>query len=196
MKKFTALFSLVSILSLISISPAFAHATVKPKETTVATSQVFTLSIPTEKDIPTISINIQIPSELESVRPHVKAGWHIDTKKENEKITEITWSQGSIPMDQKDEFLFSAKTPAKQTDLIWKVYQIYQDGTVQAWDQTPNTEAHNDDDSLSGPYAITNVVDDLKKNEAAQNDKNYQSIVIYAALFMSILAILLNIVRK
>ena len=191
----------ILIFSLL-ISPAvIAHVTVNPKQANIATYQNFTVSVPTEKEIPTTKVRLVIPPEVSSVRPNVKPGWQITLTKDladETKINEIIWENGSIPADQRDEFVFSAKLPAKAGNIIWKAYQTYQDGSTVSWDADPNQTGENDDDSDSGPYSQTKIIDDLNTNNAVQQTvitQTSQSVKagIIISLILSVLAIVISI---
>ena len=142
---------------------ATAHVAVQPSEVGIGKTQVFGISIPTEKEVPTVGVRIVLPSGLQEVKPTVKAGWQIETKTTGEgdkkEVSEIIWTGGSIPAEQRDEFSFSAQVPAQATTLLWKAYQTYQDGSVVTWDQTPT--GSDDAEGDKGPYSTTKVVDDL-----------------------------------
>jgi uncharacterized protein YcnI len=150
-----------------------AHVTVKPNQAGIATFQSFSVGVPVEKDIPTVGLRLVVPAGLEYVTPNVKPGWRIAVKKdgtgEDAKVTEITWTGGTIPAGQRDEFAFSAKTPATPTAINWKAYQTYRDGTVVAWDQdgaTIDETAEN-----VGPYSTTAIIDDLAVEKPKDNSK-------------------------
>jgi uncharacterized protein YcnI len=150
---------------------ASAHVVVRPNEVGVGAYQTFLVSVPTEKDIATTEVRLVIPEGLQSARPNVKPGWNVTIVKEGEGeeavVTELIWKGGSVPADMRDEFYFSAKTPATPGELIWKAYQTYSDGSVVAWDATaeeqPKDEAGEDDFSSKGPYSKTMVIDDLSE---------------------------------
>jgi len=161
----------VSFLALIFLLPilASAHVTVRPSEVGVGAYQTFNVSVPTEKDIATTEVRLLIPQGLESVRPNVKAGWNVEIVRDGEgegsQVREIIWRGGSIPADQRDDFFFSAKTPAEAGALRWDAYQTYSDGTVVAWDadasEQPKDETGADEFSVRGPYSTTRVINDL-----------------------------------
>jgi len=52
------------------------------------------------------------------VTPNVKPGWTINVVKQGSgddaKVTEIDWTDGSIPSDQRDDFFFKRKYPQKK----------------------------------------------------------------------------------
>lgn len=167
------------VLFILFITPSVsAHVTVKPNEVGVATFQTFTIGVPVEQDIPTTEVRLIIPDGVNYVTPNVKPGWTIDVKKsgENEeaKVTEIVWTGGEIPAGQRDEFLFSAQTPATEGTIPWKAYQTYADGTVVAWDTNPKSitqhseeDEGDEDHETMHPYSETKVINDLKKTSAS-----------------------------
>lgn len=220
MKKIVStLACLVTMLSLL-VPPAFAHVVVKPVEVKAAARQNFVVSVPTEEDIPTVGLRLVIPDGLKNVRPNVKPGWSIELKKsgegENAKITEIIWTGGSIPAEQRDEFVFSAQAPAEETSLAWKVYQTYEDGRIVAWDQDPKTveeytKAHppkegEHDEHAPKPFSVTKVINDLgtdsQKTVASASDADIASkinLLMFlsgGALILSIAAMYLQMKKK
>src|SRR5882762_2161811 len=130
MKKIIAVFTSIVGMFVLAVVPAFAHVVVKPATVGTAAFQTFTMGVPNEKDSPTIAVRLIIPEGLKYVSPNVKSGWTIDVKKngtgEDAKVTEIDWTSGSIPAGQRDDFIFSAQVPSKETTLKWDAYQIYQ----------------------------------------------------------------------
>ncbi len=159
----------IGIVVGLNVGVASAHVVVKPAEVGVGAYQTFTTSVPNEKDIPVTAMKLTIPAGLKSVTPTVKPGWTIDEVKdgsgEDAVVKEITWSGGTIPAGQRDDFTFSAQAPAKPTSVQWKAYQTYEDGTVVSWDQAPTKS--DDDSGDKGPYSVTKVVDDLTQTPAA-----------------------------
>lgn len=183
-------------------SAVSAHVVVRPKEVLTASFQTFTMGVPNEKDIPTTGVRLVIPDGLNYVSPNVKPGWRIEIKKSGEgeeaKVTEIIWTGGSIPVGQRDDFLFSAQVPSIETNMQWKAYQTYSDGTVVAWDQETTGGSHDSEDPNAGPYSETQIVDHLSSStpeltEPKQDSGKALSIV---AMGLSAVAIGLNLTRK
>lgn len=175
----------VAIFALGSVTQASAHVVVKPGEVGVGAYTNFIVSVPTEEDVPTVQVRLVIPEGLKSVRPNVKPGWSIELKKvtngDIERVSEIIWSGGSIPADQRDEFVFSAQTPAEESTLIWKAYQTYGDGDIVAWENSkdvidafeknnPQKEGEEDNHDAPRPYSETKVVNDLAADNAKNDD--------------------------
>ena len=199
----------ISIASLFVIAvPAFAHVIVYPHQVGIAAIQVFDVSVPTEKDNPTVGIKLLMPSGLQEVIPNAKVGWTINIKKNADNVTEIDWTGGSIPPEERDDFYFSAQVPPKDTTLKWKVYQTYQDGSVVAWDHNPT---NNPDDDVAPPYSTTKVINDLtgadtnsgttSQNNSAvmmgdSSQRAFLSIGLGVAIAISIVALIVALHKK
>lgn len=195
----TLIFSLLFLV--LSVSRTSAHVTVKPAEVGLGSWSVFTVAVPVEKEIPTTEVKLEIPKGLKHVTPNVKPGWKITVNKqgsgEESVVTEIIWTGGSIPVGQRDEFVFSAQVPSTTQDLNWKAYQTYADKSVVSWNEDP--KSHNDEHGFekSGPYSITKVVNDLSdapSNMAMTEAKSTQSnLLVIASLAMSGVALFLSL---
>jgi uncharacterized protein YcnI len=190
---FTSLFSLLVLSTIVFQIPTFAHVTVSPDSVGVGKRQTFSISVPNEKEIPTTSLRLVVPENLESVSPNVKPGWQININKtgsgEEAAVKEITWVGGLIPAGYRDEFVFRAKVPSSETTLVWKAYQTYQDGTVVSWDQT--TEQTSDSETTNtGPASKTQIINDLKPEEKQTDQTSYLPLI---SLTLSIAALILSI---
>lgn len=183
-KKFFASIVSFALFSLPVI--ASAHVTVKPAQVGVGSYQLFSISVPSEKESSTVGLRLFIPEGLESVTPTVKPGWQIISKKSADgKITEVRWASitGYVPQDMRDDFTFSAKVPAQETKLIWKAEQSYANGEGVAWTLDPAAEQPKDHDgkndfSKSGPYSVTAVVDDLKGEEKKDFSPAFSAVAV------------------
>lgn len=136
---------------------ASAHVVVKPAEVVTAGFQTFTVSVPNEKDMPTTSLKLNIPVGMKHVSPTTKTGWNIDVAKEGETSV-IAWSGGTIENGFRDDFTFSGQVPDQATELQWKAYQTYADGTTVAWDKATSGHSHDSEDKNTGPFSVTQVV--------------------------------------
>ena len=185
-------FAIVLVAAFGFAPSAFAHVVVTPNQVGIGSFNTFTISVPTEMDVPTISVKLLLPPGLQEVVPNVKPGWSVSVKQtgtgDDADVTEIDWTGGSIPVGERDQFAFSAQVPADPTALDWKAYQTYADGSVVSWDQAP---AGNDDSTGDvGPYSVTNVIDDLVPAPAPTADTTPGAVVV--ALIFSLIAIILS----
>ncbi len=187
---------LVAVFSLSLASIASAHSTVTPSTSSPSKYETFSLSVPTEKDVPTIGIHLLVPDKLDRVTPFVKPGWNIKvTKNDAGNATQIEWTGNSIPAGQKDIFQFTARTAPEPATLIWKVYQTYQGGEVVAWDQDPHQGTTTTGGEIKNPYSITEIT----ATTAPVTDKKHVSDaraslgLSLAALIFSLLALRLSL---
>lgn len=189
--KFLVWGALASLVVLAAPASTFAHVVVKPSEALTGAYQTFTTSVPNEKDIPVTGVRLVVPDAVESITPTVKQGWNIETKKDGEKVTEISWTGGTIAPELRDEFTFSAHLPAEAGDIHWKAYQTYQDGSVVAWDQKPaEDQGHESADESKGPYSTTVVSDEANEADEAQSSLNVLPYVIsVVALGLAVFAL-------
>jgi uncharacterized protein YcnI len=184
---------MLSGIIILPVTTVLAHVVVKPAQVGVGAFQTFTVGVPNEKEQVVTGIKLVIPAGLKHVSPNVKPGWTIDIKKEGSGdeavITELYWFGGTIPVGQRDEFLFSAQVPSTETNLKWKAYQSYKDGTVVAWDQE-SANTTDDDSSNAGPLSLTKVVNDLGKapvqNQVVSEPKAQQLPLVFSMIAVAI----------
>lgn len=151
---------------------AFAHSKVTPSEVGVAEDQTFAATVENEKEIPTVKVRLVLPGGLEHVEAFAKNGWTISTVKDGDEVKEIIWSNGNLPAELKDSFTFNAQAPGNETELTWKIYQTYEDGTEVAWANT-DKDAKDTEGSDTGPASFTKVINDLAaENSSIQQDSN------------------------
>ncbi|HRN95843.1 MAG TPA: YcnI family protein [Candidatus Levybacteria bacterium] len=211
MKKYILVLFLFICGIFITASSTFAHVVVRPSEVGIGARVNFVVSVPTEEDVPTTQIRLVIPEQLQSVRPNVKPGWNIELVKSGEgedaRVTEIIWSGGNIPAEQRDEFVFSSQAPSQKTTLVWRAYQTYANGNVVAWDKSPITveeyETNNPESDQShtedapSPYSETQVTNDLDQTDSQESlaSTNSTRFSIFA-LVLSALALIVTLRRK
>ena len=190
MKKQLLLGSLISIAA-ISLIPgmAFAHVVVTPSQTAVGQGLIFSISVPNEEQVAVTNVKLEIPEGVTDVMPTTKEGWMITTTKSGSEVTEVVWSEGAINSGERQDFSFSARVPAKVTDINWKAYQTYADGTVVHWDQKPT--GSDDADGNAGPYSVTHVVNDL--SDSTTTPAKDQAPISLLTIAVSIVAIILSI---
>jgi uncharacterized protein YcnI len=144
-------------------APALGHAVISPPAVEPSTLQVFTLSVPTEReDRLTTSVELTVPKgfAIDSFAP--ARGWKrrvVSTGSgEAAVVDRVTWSGGSTPTEEDAVFQFNATASAAQT-YTFKVRQTYDDGSIVDWSgpessdtPAPRIEAR---DSLGGGGSST-----------------------------------------
>jgi uncharacterized protein YcnI len=189
MKKFIASSSIISVIAVLLLpAVAFAHVVVTPSQVGVAERAIFSVSVPNEKRVAVTSIKLNIPKGVDDVLPTTTSGWTITTSSNHDNVKAVTWT-GNIPVGQREDFTFSAQAPAAATNLSWKAYQTYADGTVVRWEQNPANG--KDVKNNVGPYSITKVVNDLSSSSAKSDDSNSNTATL--AFVFSIVALALSL---
>jgi uncharacterized protein YcnI len=119
-------------------STASAHAILSPPVAQSKQLQVFTLSVPTEKEnATTTQIELTVPSgfAIDSFAPP-PAPWqqHVQSTGtgENTVIQKVTWTGGKTPTEQDSVFQFNASTDSSKT-YTFHVRQTYSDGSIVDW---------------------------------------------------------------
>jgi len=118
-----------AITALAAASAASAHVTMNPEKAPADSFSRFALRVPTEEDVPTVKVSVQMPARLDEVTFQPKAGW-----KRTESGRVVTWSGGQIGVGEFDEFGLSMhlpNTPGKV--LVFPATQTYANGKVVHW---------------------------------------------------------------
>jgi uncharacterized protein YcnI len=190
-KRITSSILTSALIAVTLPAAAFAHVVVTPGQAGVGAELTFNVSVPNEQQTPVTNLKLDIPDGVTDVTPTSKDGWTITTTTNGDtkdpEATAIVWSNGTIPVGQRQDFSFSAQVPANATDLDWKAYQTYGDGTVVHWDQKP--AGSDDADGNAGPYSVTHVVNDLTPAATTKTDSTSDTL----SLVLSIVAVVLSI---
>lgn len=124
---------LVTIGALVLAAPAlaFAHVSVRPRDSKPDAEEHYTVRVPTEGAVATTRVLLEIPAGVTvlEVLPH--EGATFETTKRDDRITAITWKK-DIPPKGSAEFVFRARNPASG-DLVWKAHQHFSDGSTIDW---------------------------------------------------------------
>lgn len=132
--------SVLAALMLVAPSLAFAHVRVTPRESRPGVEETYTVRVPTEGQVPTTSVFLEVPEGMtvtDVPKPH---GGTAEVKKDGNRIVAITWTQVIAPK-QSAEFVFTATNPAVLGQVTWKVQQRFTDGRSSPW--TPGTKLTN-----------------------------------------------------
>ena len=129
--------SLLSALFVATPALAFAHVSVSPREAKPGAEQQYTVRVPTEGQVSTTAVYLQVPDRVTVTEVVHPEGAAHEVKKDGDRIVGITWTK-EIPAKQSAQFLFTAKNPAAAGEITWKVQQRFADGTSRDW--TPGTK--------------------------------------------------------
>lgn len=135
MKK-SAAASMILVLMLAFAGLASAHVTVQPSQVPANSYQVFTMRVPTEKEIATVEVKLEVPADVNVSRFEPKPDWTYTLEKDADgKITTVTWKTAGEGLGATEfgQFNFQGKVAENAAELVWKAHQTYADGSVVDW---------------------------------------------------------------
>jgi uncharacterized protein YcnI len=121
-------------------APAWAHVVVSPEKVTAGDYETLTVSVPTEKEMPTTKIRVEVPEGflLSGVQP--VPGWEHAFQEDGGVVRAVTFSGGEIRPQEFQQFLLQAQTPEEPGEYPWKAFQTYEDGSVVEWTGPTDSE--------------------------------------------------------
>jgi hypothetical protein len=121
--------------------PASAHVTVAQASAKAGSHSVVTFQIHHGcADSPTTGLRIEIPDSVALANPQPKPGWTLTIDHAAERVSAITWSGGSLPADEFDEFSVMMKLPAEGKTLTFPATQTCAKG-IEHWSE-PKGSSH------------------------------------------------------
>ena len=119
---------------------AGAHAIIQPSESRPADLQRYTLTVPNERDQPTVYVRLEVPDGIDFFLVESKPGWRTTVVKHNGRIVAVVFDQGLIRPDAFDTFRFIAKNPVAEGTIAWDVRQKYRGGEIVDWSGPPGSD--------------------------------------------------------
>ena len=116
---------------LLAPAAASAHVTVWPRESQAGASERYVVRVPTEGQVTTIAVELEIPADVTVSGVLAGAGFVYEARREGNRIIAITWKQEIKPAEV-GEFVFFARNP-KAGQIAWKARQRFADGTSADW---------------------------------------------------------------
>ena len=142
MKRLSSIVSgVLGVGAMLAVSaPAWAHVVVSPEEVTAGDYETLTVSVPTEKEIPTTEIRVEVPEGflLSGVQP--VPGWEHTFEEDGGVVRAVIFSGGEIRPREFQQFLVQAQAPEKAGEYPWKAFQTYENGSVVEWTGPPDSE--------------------------------------------------------
>ena len=108
-----------------------AHVTVVPRESQAGAEQRYTVRVPTEGQVATTSVELEVPAGVVVKEVVAGEGYTFDLRRDGGRIVAITWKR-EIPPKQSAQFEFIAVNPTAN-EVAWKAHQRFADGTSADW---------------------------------------------------------------
>jgi uncharacterized protein YcnI len=130
-----------AVTILVVAASASAHAVVRPSASRPAELQLYTLVVPTERDVPTVEVDLKVPDGIDFLLVDKAAGWSTRLVRIGDRIDQVQWKGASVPPKFYATFTFIARNPLLASSLSWKIIQRYSDGKAVRWIGQPESDA-------------------------------------------------------
>ena len=186
-------------LTLAVTGVASAHVVVSPEEVPAGTYEKLTVSVPTERDVPTTQTRLEVPEGFTVLGVRPVPGWDYTFEEDAGEIRAITWSGGEIAPREFQEFTIQTRTPEEPGEFVWNAYQTYEGGEVVEWTGSEDSEE---------PASVVNVAQggaegDEQGNRGAATQESssedtstagFTPVAAYGGLGVGVLALVLALV--
>jgi uncharacterized protein YcnI len=206
MKQVAKVFLSCFLLLFVFANVASAHVVVLPEETTQGAYEVFTVRVPTEKEIPTTKVQVTFSNDVKVSRFEPKPGWKYEiTKDANDKITSVTWiaTGNGIGATEFEQFNMQGKVSDTAKEIVWKAVQTYKDGSVVEWvgaedSDSPAsvTKVHPKQENTQTDHHSHHATSPTKENtsETSGQTDNTSNLPLYISLIALVLGIVAIVV--
>ena len=122
----------------------------------------FTVRVPVERDVPTRAVTVRVPAQVTVFAVgEPPPGWRVAERRSTDgRIVAVTWSGGSSGVGRFQDFSILG-TPFGEGTAIWESDQVYADGLVKPWTETPDPEGTSSPETGPedpGPASAVEVV--------------------------------------
>jgi uncharacterized protein YcnI len=124
---------LSAFLTLAAASAAWAHVNVSPEEVPGGGYEKLTVTVPTERDVPTTEVRVEVPEGFTVLGVRPVPGWDYEFEEDAGEIASVTWSGGEIGPREFQEFTLQTTTPEEAGEYSWNALQTYEGGEVVEW---------------------------------------------------------------
>lgn len=124
-----------SALTLAFAGAAWAHVEVSPGQVPAGTTETFTVEVPTEKEVPTTEVRLELPEGFEATGAEAPSDWQSEVRG-----NALVWTGGEIPVADSEEFSFEATVPEEAGSFALDAIQTYEDGSVVEWTGAADSE--------------------------------------------------------
>jgi uncharacterized protein YcnI len=124
-----------SALTLAFAGAAWAHVEVSPGEVPAGGTETLTVEVPTEKEVPTTEVRLELPEGFEATGAEAPAGWQSEVQG-----NALVWTGGEIPVADSEEFSFEATVPDEAGSFALDAIQTYEDGSTVEWTGAADSE--------------------------------------------------------
>ena len=123
----------ILIAALLIGTPAAAHVTVWPKQSSLGAREKYEVRVPNEKPVDTIGVEVRFPAGLRVTSVEQKPEWRAEALRDpSGRLIGVRWT-GKLGPEQFTEFGLLAVNPASGGELSFTAIQVFADGTRVEW---------------------------------------------------------------
>lgn len=150
----------LAVVAFVGASSAVAHVDVLPSEVTAGEPERFTIRVPSERDLDTVSVQVLFPPQVTVYAVRPIAGWTAQILLRPDKRTRgVVFRGGRIGEGEFQEFDVLG-TPQEAGTALWRTRQTYADGVVKPWTGPPEKPGEVSSESAPdapGPASATTI---------------------------------------
>ena len=150
---------LVLVVAGLVPAAARAHAIITPSASRPADLQQYTLYVPNERDVATVSVSMKVPAGINFFLVETAPGWKTRIHKSQGRVDLVSFTGGSIPVDSFGTFRFIVRNPVHSGLIEWKVLQSYVGGEVVRWIGPPSSDTPAARTSITESAVPQDVID-------------------------------------
>jgi uncharacterized protein YcnI len=139
-KRLSKVLLLAVFLTLATTGLAWAHVEVSPEEVPAGEYEKMVVTVPTEKEVPTTEVRVEVPEGFVVSGVQPVPGWEHEFEEEGGVVTAVVWSGGEIGPREFQEFALQAQTPEEAGEFSWEATQTYEDGSTVEWTGPEDSE--------------------------------------------------------
>ena len=131
----------------------------QPSASRPAELQRYTLTVPNERNVPTIAVRLAVPDGIDFFLVEKKPGWKAHIQRRNGRVVGVLFDGGTISPNFYDSFRFIAKNPVREGTIAWDVEQSYAGGEVVNWTGPPGSDTPAARTTITEAVVPIDVVD-------------------------------------
>ena len=151
-----------ALVCVVAAAPATAHVEVLPSEVERDTAVELIVRVPTERDLPTTGVRVEIPQQVTVYSfAEPPPGWTMRPVRGGDgRFRAVVYSGGRIGVGRYADFRMLG-TPFGSGTAVWRARQTYADGSVKPWIAAPEAEGESTPETGPtdpGPAAAVSIV--------------------------------------
>ncbi len=126
---------------LLTTLSADAHVLVTPSQSPAGGTERYVLTVPSEKPLATVRIEVQFPRQLRVEQIEPVPGWTMTPERDaSGRMLAAIWEGGRLESGQIVGLTMLAVNPSAPSELAWSAIQTYEDGSEVQWNGSEQSQ--------------------------------------------------------